>query len=924
MKRKIFTRLCQICLVAAASIMPGCTQADEFTESLGVESVELSVNKKGVASRGQTLIFDVTSNVYWTLSIPEDVDWVAASPVAGHGLTTVQLNVDANYGEQRSAVITISTLNGTTREVTLTQRDASEKIIYLTENMGDNEVEDETNVVTYGNWGKDGITYFDVRYLGTSAYISSETSSEGYPIASGGNNVHLREEGSRFVISRFTTSGDTYFLFQVAVYNPLEGAAALPVKLEIGPDNEGWWEQPFVAASTEKGWTTISADFSVSPAIDELYYRITALVPGVRLDDISITEADETAPLIDFVYDEILYDNFDWLTGVTNTAGEPAEAPDFAARTNGADGMRITTWASSGGIYNNNPGWTYRNDATSYIYSREGMLKVGRTNSTTQDGRGDLVSPKFSRISGKMDVDVYFDALVYRAAGDKNVIHVEVLGEGYTTQTRFEIGDNSWPSGTDWVRVKFTVYDAMNDTQIVIMPDEPNRSGVNNRFYLDNFRVVRSGYEIPDDPDPDPGPDPGPGPSPSGIFYDNFDWLLDAQTADGAPAAAPNFSTGSNGTDGIRIETWAATGGIYDNNPGWTYRGSHLYIYARQGMLKLGRSNVGQNGRTELVSPAFSIPGTQNIDVSFDALVYRNADENNNIEIEVIGAGTPSLTKFTIGESTWPSGTDWVKVKFTVYSATARTQIVIMGEEPSSSEVNNRFYFDNFLVEESADMGTGPLEPAPGGDPSGLPAQWLLTEAGGVMAQYQDTFNGSDMYIDANVEGTNTNASLSFVLDSELSRTWPDHAVGSTGQPYVYGVWPGDYWLFTVPVKDFKGGSKVEIFFLTRSSAGGMKYFRMEYYDGSSWQPAKALESAVEDASILYTHMMNKDATNLTVKEVIEFPQDIASGELKIRFKCVTNRRADNGNELSAPNTGTHRIASGTSGANSPYIKLAL
>ncbi|MCC8019140.1 MAG: BACON domain-containing protein, partial [Rikenellaceae bacterium] len=434
-------------VIAAAAALTGCSDPEGFTESLDVESLELSVNKKGVASRGQTLIFDVNSNVYWTLSIPEEDDWIVASPVAGHGLTTVQLNIDANYGTQRSTVITITTLSGTTRQVTVTQRDASEEIVYLVDNMGDNEVEDETNVVTYGNWGKDGITYFDVRYLGTGAYLSSENVSAGYPLASGGNNVHLREEGSEFIISRFTTKGDTRFLFQIAVYNPLEDAQEIPVKLEIGPDNEGWWEHDLVAATTSQGWTTVSADFSVSPAIDELYIKITALADGVRLDDLSVTEADEDAPLIEFEYGEIFFDDFSWLAEAVNTAGEPATAPDFAARTNGTDGARITTW--SGGIFNNNPGWGYYED-NSFIYARKGMLKIGRTNSTEQNGRGDLKSPKFSKISGKMDVDVYFDALVYRANNENNNIEIIVLEDGYVTQNRFTIGDNQWPAGTDW------------------------------------------------------------------------------------------------------------------------------------------------------------------------------------------------------------------------------------------------------------------------------------------------------------------------------------------------------------------------------------------------------------------------------------------------------------------------------------------
>lgn len=32
--------------------------------------------------------------------------------------------------------------------------------------------------------------------------------------------------------------------------------------------------------------------------------------------------------------------------------------------------------------------------------------------------------------------------------------------------------------------------------------------------------------------------------------------------------------------------------------------------------------------------------------------------------------------------------------------------------------------------------------------------------------------------------------------------------IGGTGQPYVTGAWKGDYWLFEVPVKNFKSGTR--------------------------------------------------------------------------------------------------------------------
>ena len=81
--------------------------------------------------------------------------------------------------------------------------------------------------------------------------------------------------------------------------------------------------------------------------------------------------------------------------------------------------------------------------------------------------------------------------------------------------------------------------------------------------------------------------------------------------------------------------------------------------------------------------------------------------------------------------------------------------------------------------------------------------------------------------------------------------------IGGTGQPYVTGAWKGDYWLFEVPVKNFKSGTKVRFTGLTRISGTGQKYWSLQYMDGTSWKPATDTQTAtVNGEQITYTHLV--------------------------------------------------------------------
>src|SRR5690606_4179202 len=98
-------------------------------------------------------------------------------------------------------------------------------------------------------------------------------------------------------------------------------------------------------------------------------------------------------------------------------------------------------------------------------------------------------------------------------------------------------------------------------------------------------------------------------------------------------------------TDGeTKISSWTAD----QLAKGWTSTMNPVSndqpLYARQGFVKLGKTNYGG----DLISPKLStIEGTQNLKVTFKAAAYISAGgavDSRELVIEILGAGTPSTT----------------------------------------------------------------------------------------------------------------------------------------------------------------------------------------------------------------------------------------------------------------------------------------
>jgi hypothetical protein len=175
------------------------------------------------------------------------------------------------------------------------------------------------------------------------------------------------------------------------------------------------------------------------------------------------------------------------------------------------------------------------------------------------------------------------------------------------------------------------------------------------------------------------------------------------------------------------------------------------------------------------------------------------------------------------------------------------------------------------------------------------------------MDSYKDSFE-KDNNFKANIAGV---GSLSWndlpenvALDASAKKS---HMIGGTGQPYITGAWPGDYWEFTVPLKNVPAGNVVTFTALHRISGTGQKFWRMDWsVDGTTWTPVKPLETETETGTnAQYTHIA--PTSDVEITESFELPEAVADGTLKIRFTCVANWQGNGKGALSAPNGGTHR-----------------
>lgn len=183
----------------------------------------------------------------------------------------------------------------------------------------------------------------------------------------------------------------------------------------------------------------------------------------------------------------------------------------------------------------------------------------------------------------------------------------------------------------------------------------------------------------------------------------------------------------------------------------------------------------------------------------------------------------------------------------------------------------------------------------------GLPAVWRFNGR-----QAEEPYK-SNWEVNNKVPSDEGLGSFSFVIADESNLTSKfTRVIGGTGDPYVTGAWPGDYWLYEVPAV-IPANTLLSINFMGRVSATGHKYWMMEYLDGEEWKPVGAVLTSEETGeTVEYTNAMQ----NANAPVGGSFKVKNAMTSLKIRYRCMANWQSDpaKGGALAARNGGTARM----------------
>ena len=567
-------------------------------------------------------------------------------------------------------------------------------------------------------------------------------------------------------------------------------------------------------------------------------------------------------------------------------------------------------------------GYTY----TPSVYARyEGHVKLGKT-----ANMGAITIPALTGIdAGKAaTLLVQFDAAAYSSAGgtvDNGDDHMDVTIEGPGT-----IGDlvetsalvevkNVWK----WTRYSLIVYGATNETRITFGSERE----VKCRLYLDNITVTRAKDENPEAPAPEAlvtpldkeivnTSDPSLFDANSMVVAEggtltcsvrvnkawtaetDCDWLTitTVRCGDADPSTVTGANNGASLSNGVA--TVKATGLPYvttkvevGRNSGGESRTGHIIIKS-------------EGAEIEKVAVTQAAEGT-----SVTGIVITGLTEN---QIPEFAADATAETTFTVR-----ADTDWtieVPVAETWYSVTplsgaANTDVTVtVTPTPNTGGARD----GSFTIQSGTNTETILLSQAPSA--SALHFEWSFpatAEENNLVSRTERWYKSDDgkARIDAvrAVDNpSNPDMSYSLGYDNEIGRI------------LMYGFALDDYWLFTLPVKNFKANTTLNLRALISSSASGPKFYILEYSaDGqASWTSVNT--TSIEDKSakdtalrtIVYTHMMPDTPANgdVIVDDDITIPTAVADGNIYLRLRVCDAMAGNKAKNIVPANGGTTRM----------------
>lgn len=567
-------------------------------------------------------------------------------------------------------------------------------------------------------------------------------------------------------------------------------------------------------------------------------------------------------------------------------------------------------------------GYTY----TPSVYARyEGHVKLGKITNM-----GAITIPALTGIdAGKAaTLLVQFDAAAYSSAGgavDNGDDHMDVTIEGPGT-----IGDlvetsalvevkNVW----EWTRYSLIVYGATNETRITFGSERE----VKCRLYLDNITVTRAKDENPEAP----APEALVTPLDKEIVNTSDPSLFDANSMVVAEGGTLTYSvrvnkawTAETDCDWLTITTvrcddadpstvTGANNGASLSNGVATVKATGLpYVTTK---VEVGRNSGGESrtghiiiksegAEIEKVAVTQAAEGT-----SVTGIVITGLTEN---QIPEFAADATAETTFTVRADTdWtievPAAETWYSV--TPLSGAANTDVTVtVTPTPNTGGARD----GSFTIQSGTNTETILLSQAPSA--SALHFEWSFpatAEENNMVSRTERWYKSDDgkARIDAvrAVDNpSNPDMSYSLGYDNEIGRI------------LMYGFALDDYWLFTLPVKNFKANTTLNLRALISSSASDPKFYILEYSaDGqASWTSVNT--TSIEDKSakdtalrtIVYTHMMPDTPANgdVIVDDDITIPTAVADGNIYLRLRVCDAMAGNKAKNIVPANGGTTRM----------------
>lgn len=470
MKLNRFLRLA----TATAALLPmlwwgGCSndpEVEPVEPSLEVNVEQVTVTRRGVDQNGNYAYIRVASNVYWQASYPEeDKAWLKLSSMGGDpGTVTVTMEFTPNESEQeRSTVVRLETLSGLKRDVTVIQRGLGDVVILLSDGFN-GTYNEGADISEYFPVEVEGLDYQNIAYEGQNATLSTQNPSTGYEGATGGNHVVLTGPDGWISMTGVDAQRSQHFDITFGVYSA-GGFTEEELVLEMSRDNELWAQVPYSvslpagqAADRSRseipaGWQMGIASFSIPRAVDQLWLRWRAAGEKTfALDDLSINEGTEAAPVIEFakppvgpddpqpVVKVLWEEHFDAFTSElkdSKGANFTGFFDDPSAITNKPDtridklGDYTPLWEATGITSQSN-----------LVYAHVGHIKLG-----TNSGAGDIILPAIATLTAPTDLTVTFRA-TKTLEDRKGLYKVQIAeGEGTVEEQEFTIENFAYPKG---------------------------------------------------------------------------------------------------------------------------------------------------------------------------------------------------------------------------------------------------------------------------------------------------------------------------------------------------------------------------------------------------------------------------------------------------------------------------------------------